>query len=101
LLAAGPTVLGYGLYNVSLSLLPSSVANLILTLEPAFTAIIAYLVLGERFTGIQIAGGLMILGGVIFLRVYEGQLASRTAPRLPEPGAGASQQPVAPGEQGK
>ena len=76
LLAAGPTLLGFGLYNVSLSLLPSSVANLILTLEPAFTAVIAYLLLGERFTGGQLAGGLMILGGVLFLRVYEGRLAS-------------------------
>ncbi|MFW6063772.1 MAG: DMT family transporter, partial [Chloroflexota bacterium] len=67
LLAAGPTLLGFGLYNVSLSLLPSSVANLILTLEPAFTAAIAYLLLGERFTAGQLAGGLMVLGGVLFL----------------------------------
>ena len=75
LLAAIPTVFGYGLYNVSLSLLPSSVANLILTLEPAFTAVIAYLLLGERFTGVQIAGGLLILGGVLLLRIYEGRRA--------------------------
>ena len=47
LLSAGPTVAGFGLYNVSLALLPSSVANLILTLEPAFTAVTAYLLLGE------------------------------------------------------
>jgi drug/metabolite transporter (DMT)-like permease len=71
LLAAGPTVAGFGLYNVSLGYLPSSVANLILTLEPAFTAVIAYLVLGEHLNGIQIAGSLLILGGVVFLRVYE------------------------------
>lgn len=69
-LAAGPTVLGFGFYNVSLSLLPSSVANLILTLEPAFTAAIAYVLLGERFTGAQLAGGVMIVSGVLFLRVY-------------------------------
>lgn len=88
LLAAGPTVLGFGLYNVSLSLLPSSVANLILTLEPAFTAFIAYLLLGERYTGVQIAGSLMILGGVLFLRVYEGRMAKPTglAPRQNRPG---------------
>lgn len=70
-LAAGPTVAGFGLYNVSLGYLPSSVANLILTLEPAFTAAIAYVVLGERMTGIQIAGSLLILGSVLFLRVSE------------------------------
>jgi drug/metabolite transporter (DMT)-like permease len=82
LLAAGPTVAGFGLYNVSLGHLPSSVANLILTLEPAFTAAIAYLLLGERLSGVQIGGSLMILAGVAFLRIHEGRLASQTRPRL-------------------
>jgi drug/metabolite transporter (DMT)-like permease len=71
LLAAGPTVAGFGLYNVSLGYLPSSVANLILTLEPTCTAAIAYLVLGEHLNGTQIAGSLLILCGVVFLRVFE------------------------------
>lgn len=83
LLAAGPTVAGFGLYNVSLSYLPSSVANLIATLEPAFTALIAYVLLGERLNGWQIAGSLMILSGVIFLRIYEGRLASQSPAAKP------------------
>jgi len=74
LLAAGPTVAGYGLYNVSLGYLPSSVANLVLTVEPVFTAGLAYVLLGERLNGLQLAGSLMILGGVVFLRVHEGRL---------------------------
>jgi drug/metabolite transporter (DMT)-like permease len=82
-LAAGPTVAGFGLYNVSLSYLPSSVANLILTLEPAFTAAIAYLFLRERLTPIQIVGSLLILAGVIFLRLSEG----RNSLHLPGPHA--------------
>ncbi len=45
LLAAGPTLAGFGLYNVSLRLLPASVANLIVSTEPVFTAAIAYLLL--------------------------------------------------------
>ena len=80
LLAIGPTVLGFGLYNVSLGYLPSSVANLIATSEPVFTAVIAYILLGERLEWIQIGGALMILGGVFFLRIYEGRLASRAQP---------------------
>ena len=80
LLAAGPTVAGFGLYNVSLSLLPSSVANLILTSEPVFTSLIAYLLLGERLNGLQIFGSLMVLGGVVFLRIYEGRLANHAKP---------------------
>ncbi|HNT24059.1 MAG TPA: EamA family transporter [Anaerolineales bacterium] len=73
LLAAGPTLLGFGLYNTSLVYLPSSVANLIVTSEPVFTAIMAYFLFGERLSGVQIAGSLLILGGVIFLRMYEGR----------------------------
>ncbi len=71
LLAAGPTVAGFGLYNISLSYLPSSVANLIVSLEPAFTALIAYLLFGEMLTGIQISGSLLILLGVVLLRIFD------------------------------
>jgi drug/metabolite transporter (DMT)-like permease len=76
LLAAGPTVLGFGLYNVSLVYLPSSIANLIVTLEPAFTAVTAFFLFGERLNGAQLGGSLMILGGVVFLRVSEGRAAA-------------------------
>ncbi len=82
-LAAGPTLLGFGLYNMSLADLPSSVANLILTLEPVFTAALAYVLFGERLKIVQLAGSVMILGGVVFLRVFEG----RRAPRARVPGA--------------
>ena len=71
ILAAGPTLLGFGLYNLSLSYLPSSVANLILTLEPVFTGLLAYSLLGERLNRLQILGSLMVIGGVIFLRIFE------------------------------
>jgi len=74
LLAAGPTLAGFGTYNVSLSYLPSSVANLIVSLEPAITAVMAYILFGEFLNGIQVIGSLMILTGVVFLRIYEGKL---------------------------
>ncbi|MCL4517210.1 MAG: EamA family transporter [Firmicutes bacterium] len=77
LLAAGPTVVGFGLYNVSLGYLPASVANLIVTLEPVFTTVIAYFLLGERLSNSQLGGSLMILAGVLFLRIYEGWLAGQ------------------------
>ena len=70
-LAAGPTIAGFGLYNVSLSYLPSSVANLIVTLEPAFTTLMAFFLLGERLNGAQWGGSLLILGGVVFLRIFD------------------------------
>ena len=74
LLAAGPTLAGFGTYNISLSYLPSSVANLIVSLEPALTALLAYILFSERLNFIQIIGSLMILAGIIFLRVHEGRL---------------------------
>jgi drug/metabolite transporter (DMT)-like permease len=72
-LAAGPTLIGFGLYNTSLAYLPSGTANLIVTVEPVFTAITAYFLLGERFTALQSLGAVMIIGGVMLLRIYEGQ----------------------------
>jgi len=79
MLAAGPTLAGYGTYNISLSYLPASVANLILSSEPAFTAAMAYALFGETLTVTQIIGSLMILTGVIFLRIYEGRLLRQSS----------------------
>lgn len=76
LLAAGPTVVGFGLMNVSLSYLPSSTANLILTLEPVLTVTTAYLLLGERMTLLQGLGSVLIIGGVVVMRVFEGRMAA-------------------------
>jgi drug/metabolite transporter (DMT)-like permease len=72
LLALGPTIGGYGLYTISLGYLPASVANLIATLEPVFTAILAYLLLAERLGWIQLLGSGLIAAGVILVRIYEG-----------------------------
>lgn len=77
ILAVGPTIGGYGLYTVSLGYLPASVANLIATLEPAFTAALAYLFLGERLTPAQWSGSVLILAGVLALRLRDEQLLRR------------------------
>jgi len=71
LLAVGPTIGGYGLYTVSLTYLPASVANLIATLEPLMTAVLAFVFLGEKMAGMQLAGGGLILLGVLLLRAME------------------------------
>lgn len=78
-LAVGPTIGGYGLYTVSLSYLPASVANVIATLEPVMTSVWAFLLLNERFTPPQWIGSLLIIGGVIILRINEGRLNGQTA----------------------
>ncbi len=73
LLSLGPTIGGYGLYLVSLGYLPATVANLIGALEPAFTAVWAYLLFQEGFTGSQLLGSVMILASVVLLRMGEGR----------------------------
>jgi drug/metabolite transporter (DMT)-like permease len=85
LLAAGPTLIGFGLYNTSLAYLPSGTANLIVTVEPVFTAVTAYFLLGERFSSSQVLGALMIVGGVVLLRLYEGQQSRAAVSRRGEP----------------
>lgn len=72
-LAIGPTLGGFGLYTVSLTYLPASVANLICTLEPAMTAVLAYLFLSERLTTPQLIGSALIIAGVVMLRIGEGR----------------------------
>lgn len=68
LLGIGPTLGGFGLYTLSLNYLTPTVANLIATLEPAFTAAWAYILLNERLNLIQWSGSLLVLAGVILLR---------------------------------
>jgi drug/metabolite transporter (DMT)-like permease len=70
-LAAVPTLLGFGTYMISLSYLPSSIVNLIATLEPFFTTVIAFFVFGEILTGIQFVGGFLIIIGVVVTRLSE------------------------------
>ena len=68
-LGVAPTLGGFGLYTLSLRYLPPTVANLIATLEPAFTAIWAYLWLNEMLTLTQLIGSGFLFLGVSLLRV--------------------------------
>jgi drug/metabolite transporter (DMT)-like permease len=75
-LAVGPTIGGFGLYTVSLTYLPASVASIIATLEPVMTTTLAFFLLGERLTPPQWAGSLLIISGVVLLRLRGGSGSS-------------------------
>ncbi len=64
-----PLVVGYGLFNQSLTILPSSTGNLILTLEPPITAILAWLFLHEKLLPLQLLGTVLVLSGVLLVRL--------------------------------
>jgi drug/metabolite transporter (DMT)-like permease len=78
LLAFLPTILGFGLYITSMNYLPASIANLLATLEPVMTAVWAYLLLGERLTGLQIFGSGLVLAAMLIVRLGEGRGENRT-----------------------
>ena len=75
-LALGPTLGGFGLYMLSLTYLPASVANLISMLEPPLTTIMAYFLFHELLTVPQLWGGALIIGSVLLVRLSEGQKSS-------------------------
>ena len=64
-LSLGPTLIGYGLYTVSLRYLPASVATVIASLEPALTAVLAIFLLAEQLDWPQWVGGALILGAIV------------------------------------
>ncbi|MFN8498024.1 MAG: DMT family transporter [Anaerolineae bacterium] len=66
-LSAIPTLGGYGLYTASLAYLPAATASLIAATEPALTAFLAWLFLGETLTPVQIVGSALIIGSVLAL----------------------------------
>lgn len=81
-LGIGPTVGGYGLYLMSLGYLPATIANLIGALEPAFTAIWAYLIFKEQLTIIQLIGSLLVFASVILLRLGDASRRSIIPPAV-------------------
>jgi drug/metabolite transporter (DMT)-like permease len=75
-LGIGPTIGGFGLYLVSLAYLPATIANLIGALEPAFTAIWAYVLFHEQLTLVQLVGSLLVFASVVLLRAREPRTAT-------------------------
>ncbi len=58
------TAVPFALYVSALGALAGTVTMLLAMLEPALAAALAWLLLGEALSAAQIAGGLLILGGV-------------------------------------
>jgi len=71
---------GQGLTSVAMGRAPVSLIALVLLAQPPFSALIAWLVLGEAMTPLQIAGGGLILVAVVLSRPG-GAPVQRAAPR--------------------
>jgi drug/metabolite transporter (DMT)-like permease len=57
----------------SIRLIGSADASLVSTIEPLFTVLLSALLLGERFTALQLEGGALILAGVVILNLRPGR----------------------------
>lgn len=58
------TLGGYGLYNYAVTKIDASKVVVFVNLIPIFTLILAFIILGERFTSTQILASALILSGV-------------------------------------
>ena len=65
------SVVGFGLYILAMNYLQASVTNLIATLEPVLTAVLAYILLNERMAMLQGLGGVLIVLSLVILRLSE------------------------------
>jgi drug/metabolite transporter (DMT)-like permease len=85
LLALLSQTLGWLLITSSLPRLPAAIASLILLLQPAAAMLLAYLVLAEQPTLIQIAGAVVVCTGVLAISLTTSQRPTRPAeaPALP------------------
>ncbi len=59
---------GQGLLAVALGRLPTTFGSLVIFLEAIAAAAVAWIVLGETLTALQVAGGVLILGGIWIAR---------------------------------
>ncbi len=68
-IAVGPTLGALFAYTEGLRRLPTSVASLLSTWEPAVGAILGFAVLGETLSAAQLVGASLIVAGVVAIRL--------------------------------
>lgn len=71
-LAVGPTLLGHTVFNWALQHVPASVVAVSVLGEPVGATLLALLVLGEVPAPAQVAGGVLILSGILVFLRYQG-----------------------------
>ncbi len=96
LLALLSQTLGWLIITTSLPRLSAAIASLILLLQPAAAMLLAYLVLGEQPTLIQIAGAVVVCTGVLAISLTTAQ----QRPRALEAETPVTRTPVAAADRG-
>jgi drug/metabolite transporter (DMT)-like permease len=68
-LAVVSTVLAVGLFFAGLKRVGPTAASILSTLEPVVAVILAFLAFGETLSGVQLAGGALVIGAVLVLQL--------------------------------
>ncbi|MBS3788938.1 EamA family transporter [Candidatus Bipolaricaulota bacterium] len=76
-LAFIPTIMGYFLYTSALNYIEVSRASIVTTLEPVAAILLAYFVLSETLTPVQIAGAGLVTVGVLLVRIRRKKVSFR------------------------
>jgi len=103
LLALLSQTLGWLLITSSLPRLPAAISSLTLLLQPAAAMLLAFLVLGERPTLVQIVGAVVVCTGVVTISLTAQQRPAPprpSQPPRPAEAAAVARTPVAAGDPG-
>jgi len=79
-----PTGLSYYLLQIGLQSASATMASVVMLLEPAVAAILAWLLLGEALTVFQFGGAALLLVSVVLLSWPTGKPESGAVPALPD-----------------
>lgn len=71
LIAVVSTIVPFGAFLGALRLLPAAEASVVSTLEPVIAAAGAWMLLGERLSGWQILGGVLVLVGIAIAQTQQ------------------------------
>lgn len=85
LLAVSSQVVGWLLISVSLPRLPAALTSVLLLVQPATTVLLAFVILGERPSALQLAGVAVVLAGVCLVTVVRPSRAPRERSAEPLP----------------
>jgi drug/metabolite transporter, DME family len=83
------TTLPYLLYMLAVKHLSASHTGIISTLEPVVAAVIAWIFLHEKLTGLQLCGGLCVLLAIVILQKNTSKAEFQVAGELPQRRHGA------------
>ena len=76
----GGTLIPFACMITAVRHLPAARAAVIATLEPVLGAVLAWAIHGEALSPVQIAGGLVVVGAIIWVQTQRPQLEAELAP---------------------